>query len=438
MFNNVSENFVAALANKLKLKVYPPKSYVIKLGGDGDAMYFLLRGTVEVVIAGGKVVAQMYKGSFFGEMALITGEKRTASIRCRSMCDIFILTKKQFRKVMRKFPQYQDEFDRVVQARKEADAQRKAEAERKEREEKERLKALPQFNPFQKEGDQPHRRKTIGWNLSRTVIRTKTKLLGGGEKPKAKDSPASDSAVQGNRGRESPTYGGAQTSRKTVTIAEGEPSFLPTEKKEKAEMTTEDEEEASETEGTEGDVSDLEELEATKTTAARLEKIVVTTDSEEEEEEGPGQGRGERQSGAKSGEEVVPASNQKKQQKEEIVVEEGEEEEEVSDLEISADSIRHRVTVGEEEEKEEEEEKDNQQPQPADEKVVSHSHPPATHKQSARAEEDNGTSGVIMRPSESSASTGNGFVQWPSQGPEEFTAAVESGLGEDGDNAMMF
>ena len=42
---------------------------------------------MDVVIANGKTVASMKPGSFFGEIALVTGGERTATIKAKTICD---------------------------------------------------------------------------------------------------------------------------------------------------------------------------------------------------------------------------------------------------------------------------------------------------------------------------------------------------------------
>jgi CRP-like cAMP-binding protein len=57
---------------------------------------------VEVVVGKGeqqKVVANLGEGSFFGEIALLFESKRTASIRAKTYCDLFVLRKADLDKV---------------------------------------------------------------------------------------------------------------------------------------------------------------------------------------------------------------------------------------------------------------------------------------------------------------------------------------------------
>ncbi|MCB0328039.1 MAG: DUF1003 domain-containing protein [Bdellovibrionales bacterium] len=62
--------------------------YIFQVGDDGDALYFVEEGTVELYIkdhAGGQIsLAVLEPGEIFGEIAVLDGGSRTASAVCRS------------------------------------------------------------------------------------------------------------------------------------------------------------------------------------------------------------------------------------------------------------------------------------------------------------------------------------------------------------------
>ena len=74
------EVVVGSLAGQL----YAPGEGIIALGDEGDSMFIIERGEVEVTIPGPddepRRVAVLGPGDFFGEMALFTGEPRTADV----------------------------------------------------------------------------------------------------------------------------------------------------------------------------------------------------------------------------------------------------------------------------------------------------------------------------------------------------------------------
>jgi CPA2 family monovalent cation:H+ antiporter-2 len=76
-------------------KTASPGERVVRAGERGDAMYFVVSGTVEVNVNGAEV--QLKAGSFFGEMALLTGEPRTADVTAVDYCNFLVLSLRDFR-----------------------------------------------------------------------------------------------------------------------------------------------------------------------------------------------------------------------------------------------------------------------------------------------------------------------------------------------------
>jgi len=74
----------AAVARSAVKSVYAPGELILRRGDPGDSMFIIYRGNVEVRLPShdghAQQVAELKPGSFFGEMALLTGEPRTADV----------------------------------------------------------------------------------------------------------------------------------------------------------------------------------------------------------------------------------------------------------------------------------------------------------------------------------------------------------------------
>jgi NADH dehydrogenase FAD-containing subunit/uncharacterized membrane protein YphA (DoxX/SURF4 family) len=81
---------------RLRRKHFEPGDVVFSQGEVGETAYIVESGRLEVV-RDGKKVAELAKGECFGEIALLTGEKRTATICCATACDLTILSRVDFR-----------------------------------------------------------------------------------------------------------------------------------------------------------------------------------------------------------------------------------------------------------------------------------------------------------------------------------------------------
>ncbi|MFZ5676145.1 MAG: cyclic nucleotide-gated ion channel [Pseudomonadota bacterium] len=67
---------LAELVSLLRARKFPPNTIVIRKGDEGDSMYFIASGAVEVVLPRQSVTLQ--EGDFFGEVAVLGRVRRTA------------------------------------------------------------------------------------------------------------------------------------------------------------------------------------------------------------------------------------------------------------------------------------------------------------------------------------------------------------------------
>jgi small-conductance mechanosensitive channel/CRP-like cAMP-binding protein len=84
LFEPLNAHEREAVANGSVKYVYAPGELILRRGDPGDSMFIVCKGKVEVRLpasnGGAQQVAVLEKGSFFGEMALLTGEARTADV----------------------------------------------------------------------------------------------------------------------------------------------------------------------------------------------------------------------------------------------------------------------------------------------------------------------------------------------------------------------
>jgi CRP/FNR family cyclic AMP-dependent transcriptional regulator len=72
---------------------------VVKEGATGSVFYVILDGKAKV-IRRGRTVARLKAGDFFGEMALLDGEPRTASVVTETDARFLTLSRKDFREAL--------------------------------------------------------------------------------------------------------------------------------------------------------------------------------------------------------------------------------------------------------------------------------------------------------------------------------------------------
>jgi CPA2 family monovalent cation:H+ antiporter-2 len=91
-----------ALLLMFRPRVASPGTKVIRRGDRGDGMYFITSGAVEVRADSRSI--RVGSGNFFGEMALLTGERRTADVIAVDFCRFLVLDRRDFNHFMARHP----------------------------------------------------------------------------------------------------------------------------------------------------------------------------------------------------------------------------------------------------------------------------------------------------------------------------------------------
>ena len=117
MFQNASNNFRDEMVHYLSIHVFMPGDLVVKKNDPGDSMYFVSRGSVEILDDTGGAFGVLGEGSYFGETSLMKEQPRNATVRAISFCNIYSLNKENFDKLLKKFPQFKKELELTVEVR---------------------------------------------------------------------------------------------------------------------------------------------------------------------------------------------------------------------------------------------------------------------------------------------------------------------------------
>lgn len=93
LFSELPQDAFAALLAAMKLLRVRPGEAIVAQGDIGTSFYVVARGTVRVHRrdASGRDVelAKLHDGAFFGEMALVSAQPRSATVSALSDCDVF-------------------------------------------------------------------------------------------------------------------------------------------------------------------------------------------------------------------------------------------------------------------------------------------------------------------------------------------------------------
>jgi small-conductance mechanosensitive channel/CRP-like cAMP-binding protein len=91
----------AELARASRSLLYPAGEAIVSEGDAGDSMFVLLRGEAAVTLSETHGnVATLREGAFFGEMSLLTGDTRSATVTALTDCELLEVSADAFRRVV--------------------------------------------------------------------------------------------------------------------------------------------------------------------------------------------------------------------------------------------------------------------------------------------------------------------------------------------------
>jgi CRP-like cAMP-binding protein len=103
LFPGLAEPLLADSAKQLRPMQFPAGAAIMRVGEPADCLYVITRGEVDIVrenSAGGKApLATLGPGQFFGEIGLLSGERRSASVYAASDVDLLALDRETFRQI---------------------------------------------------------------------------------------------------------------------------------------------------------------------------------------------------------------------------------------------------------------------------------------------------------------------------------------------------
>jgi ATP-binding cassette subfamily B protein len=123
LFAELPEDALATIAAQTRPEVAEPGQDIVREGETGDRVFVVDDGRLEVVIAsarGERHVSSLGPGDVFGEMALLDGGPRNATVRAETACRLFALTASDLAALLERHPSIRAEIERIVESRESA------------------------------------------------------------------------------------------------------------------------------------------------------------------------------------------------------------------------------------------------------------------------------------------------------------------------------
>lgn len=127
---NLSQDELEYLAGRLKIQSYCDGELIFGQGEDGDSFYIVKEGEVLVTAVnerGERYLEKVMKaGSFFGEISLLTGDQRSATITAINDVELFTMGKEDLRYILKSNPQVDEILSAALARRQKASMTEKA------------------------------------------------------------------------------------------------------------------------------------------------------------------------------------------------------------------------------------------------------------------------------------------------------------------------
>lgn len=121
LFSTLSEQELNSLATTIQEVRFESDAEIVRQGESGDSMYILVEGLLAVYSnseLGSMKLNQILPGQFFGEMSLLTGENRSATVVAMTDVILFEITREVLSGLLEQRPAMAEEMSRVVAYRR--------------------------------------------------------------------------------------------------------------------------------------------------------------------------------------------------------------------------------------------------------------------------------------------------------------------------------
>jgi CRP-like cAMP-binding protein len=104
LFSRCSKRERATVARHMETAKLPADTPLVEQGEEGDALFVIIDGAA-AVRKGDQLVANVGPGAYFGELALLDGEPRSATVIATEDVTVAVLGVRMFRTLLREFPE---------------------------------------------------------------------------------------------------------------------------------------------------------------------------------------------------------------------------------------------------------------------------------------------------------------------------------------------
>jgi type IV pilus assembly protein PilB len=128
LFSALSTDECTQVVKRMKRRDFPPNQIIVREGAPGSSMFFITAGLVEIRKKDANtgiefLLTEMGPGQNFGEMSLLTGKPRTATVTATQPTTCAVLEQKDFQELIVQYPKIGLAMTRILAERLEAASQ---------------------------------------------------------------------------------------------------------------------------------------------------------------------------------------------------------------------------------------------------------------------------------------------------------------------------
>ena len=105
------------LAHHATTRLFSTGELIVKQGDETSEFFIILKGMVTVTLEGDRSsteVTRLSAGEFFGEMALVTGERRKATVKASAECELLVIDHEAFQPILQENPTVAEQLSEVL------------------------------------------------------------------------------------------------------------------------------------------------------------------------------------------------------------------------------------------------------------------------------------------------------------------------------------
>jgi small-conductance mechanosensitive channel/CRP-like cAMP-binding protein len=122
LFREMNQEERRKLAERLRFAPFMQGELLTRQGAEAHWLYIITKGSAEVIVSTDagvrKRVSILKAGDFFGEMSLLTGEPRSASLKALEDCECYLLDRQAFEDVLHGRPEIAHHLSELLARRK--------------------------------------------------------------------------------------------------------------------------------------------------------------------------------------------------------------------------------------------------------------------------------------------------------------------------------